>query len=103
MSWNRNADRRGEAVQAVATHRKPAASIEQVAGVVANVGELKAGDRAVVGSLQGAFIFEGERGRSIFGKPVWQGNAHRRILRYALGRKRLAVVVENMGYPEIIV
>ena len=49
-------------------HRKPASGIEQVTGVVADVGELEPGNRAVVGGFERAFVFEGERSRCVFGQ-----------------------------------
>jgi hypothetical protein len=103
VSRDGDADGRGEAVEAVATHREPASGVKQVAGVVADVGEFEPGNGAVVGGLELAFVFEGERGGSVFGQAARQRYADGGILSDALGRQRLIVVVEDPGDPQVVV
>ena len=95
-------DGRSEAVQAESADREPASGIEQVAGVVADVGQLQARNRAVVAGFERAFVFEGQRGRGVFGQACGQRNADGRILGDALGGERLALFVENFGDAQVV-
>src|SRR5580692_5928367 len=103
MRGHGDADGCREPVETVAAYREPAPGIEQVAGVVADISEFKAGNRAVVGSFELAFVFEGERHRGVFGQTIGQGHADGGILSDTLGRKWLVVVIENAGDAQIIV
>src|ERR1700687_4213774 len=53
-----HADGRGETVKAIAVHREPPAGIEQITGVVADIGQLEAGHGAIVGTFQRAVILD---------------------------------------------
>ena len=102
MRGHRDADGCGEAVETVAAYREPASGVEQIAGVVADVGQFEAGHGAVVGGFKLAFVFEGQRSRGVFCQAVGQRHAHSGILRHALGRQRLIVVVENPGDAQTV-
>src|SRR5215469_7296005 len=57
-----NVDRRREAVDAVAAHRKPARRIEQIGSVIVDGSKFQALDRALLRRVQYTFIVEGEGG-----------------------------------------
>ena len=103
MRRNGNADRRSKAVDAVSRDRKPQSGVKQVAGIRADVGELQSLHRAVVGAFQRAFVFEGESGARIFCEAAVEREAHRRILRVALGSERLVVRVRELRNAQRVV
>src|ERR1700688_725136 len=97
MGWNCYSNVRGKAVEAITADGEPASAIKQVAGIVADVGEFKSGDRAVVGGLEDPLVFEGKGRRGVFGKSCGKGNADRGILGDALGGERLVLRVQHTG------
>ena len=100
---DRDADGRGEAVDPVGVHGKPAAGVEQVGGVVTDRGQLQALHRTFVGGVEDAFVLEGHGGRGILGQAGGQGDAHGRVLGNALGRERLARGVGDLGEAQGVV
>ncbi len=103
MRRNGHADRRREAVQPEAADWEPPPGVQQITGVVTDIGELEAGNRAVIPAFELPFVLERQSGGRVLGKPGWQGYADRGILGNALGGERLVLFVENLGDPQVVV
>lgn len=98
-----DADGGSKTVHAVTADWEPASGVEEIAGVVADVGQAKAGDGTVVSVFEGAFIFERERGRRAFGQAVGEWDADGEILGEVLGVKRFIAGVKHAGDTQGIV
>ncbi len=100
---NGHADGRSESVQTETADREPSPGVEQVAGVVADIGQLKPRHGAVVGAFELPFVFEGQRCGGIFCQAGWQGDSNGRILGDPLGRQWLILFVEHLGDAQVVV
>ncbi len=92
-----------KAVDAVGVHRKPASGVEQVTGVVADVGQFQSLHRTVVGGIENAFVFESKRGRTVLRDRSSERDANRGVLRDTLGAQRLARSIDHFGYAQRVV
>ena len=103
MRRHGDADGRREAVQAVPAHREPASGVQQIAGVIADVGELEARDRDCYRRFPVCLRTRKSGSWTRLSQARGQRHAHRRILRDALGRQRLVLFVENLRDAQVIV
>jgi len=103
MRGHGHADRRSEAIDPKAAHRKPASRVKQIAAVIANVGQLQPRNRAVVAGFELPFVFESQGRGCVFRQPGRQWHAHRRILGDPLGRQLLPLFVGHLGDAQVIV
>ena len=95
--------RGGEAVNPVCVHREPAASVEQVARIVVNRGQLQPLHGTLISGIELSLVIEGQSGRTVLRQPIRQLHAHRRVLGNALGAERLAALIEHLVDPQTIV
>src|SRR5579864_537029 len=100
---HRNVDVGGEAIGSVPIHWKPAAWIEQVDRVVADVRDFQALDRTVIYRIKVAFVVEDQRTRGIFSDWIRQRDADGVVLAETLHGKRIARRIFHRDHPQAIV
>src|SRR5579859_6666486 len=100
VGGNRHADGRSEAIQPKPADREPPPGIEQVAGVIPNIGELEPRHWAIVGAFELTFVFKRQSCGGVFGQSGWQWNSNGRVLGYSLGRELLILFVEHLRSEE---